>query len=171
MLPAALPERHRRNFCATTSIALSSGWRRLPRVDRCDARRERSPAMLMLMGLGLCVSRCRAAGESESNLARDYGATGNVPRHSWVNYPASYTSCMRQMTVTAATCSTGLCLHVTFAYAQLRSRSLSNACSQHYGSMVAGVAQPRYRWHVDSHAPDNVPHVACPCLRMHDTTS
>ena len=46
-----------------------------------------------------------------------------------------------------------------------------HGCSQHYGSIDIRVAQPRYHWHVDSYAPDNVPQSLGPRPAMHDATS
>lgn len=43
-------------------------------------------------------------------------------------------------------------------------------CSQHYGSIDIRVAQPRYHWHVDSYAQDNVPQSLGPRTAMHDAT-
>jgi hypothetical protein len=91
-----------------------------------------------LLADGSGVSQCRTALECESNLTRDHGATGNELRHPWVGAPSLDSSRrMRRMTVTAASCSSRPLLSVTFACAQLGSRSLSNR--QRYGS-IAGVA-------------------------------
>jgi hypothetical protein len=128
-------------------IALSSSCG-CPRVDRCNARRKGCLCWeVMNQSCTLRQSTQNCFNARAIRLETMVRQTTNCDI-SGLEPPASDSSrCMRLMTVTAASCSRSL-LHVTFACAQLGSRSPIAA-----GAMdrFHWRCHPRYRWHVDSY--------------------
>lgn len=150
ILIAAVPGRYRRGFCATRALLLSLGCRHLPHGHECDARKKGCQPFSCAIG-PMCS---RSAADKSSRLSWcdrvcSATATDNGYLHMLTSYPPREDN---------SHCES------LFSWCHLAMSRKHHGRSQHSGA-IDSVAQPRYRWHVDSHAQDNVPQLAWPHLR------
>lgn len=162
ILLAALPERHRRDFCATASIALSSDCGRLPRVDSEMRSMQGEKVGLLLMGQACVSVNSRMGEQSDKRPWCDRSKDGL--RHPQLQTPHDV---MRRMTVTAATCSSRSLLPCN-----IRVRAVGVAQPEQSPALwidSAGVAiRDIAGMLIAMYARNNVPHFAW--LHVHATT-
>lgn len=147
-------------FRTTTSTALSSGCGRLSPACKCDRCKERR--LCWCWWGQACVSvDAELLVNATAIWTRDRGATSSGSQ--WVGVPRETPHVlMRRMTVTAATCSSRSLL-----LCNIRVRAVEVAQPEQYACARIDChrrCHPRYHWHVDSYARNNVPHFLATCI-------